>query len=85
MLETGAYDAHFSLKNMLKDARYAQELAKEKGVAYEGGVRALVTDAGRMPVETLVVCAGVHSGEITAIKAANNPPIAADKSAAPNT
>lgn len=30
---TGTYDAHFSLKNMLKDARYAQELAKEKGIA----------------------------------------------------
>jgi D-amino-acid dehydrogenase len=32
----------------------------------EGGARALVTDAGRLPVETLVVCAGVHSGELTA-------------------
>ena len=30
---TGSYDAHFSLKNMLKDARYAQELAKEKSLA----------------------------------------------------
>src|SRR5512134_699105 len=30
-----------------------------------GGVRALVTDAGSIPVETLVVCAGVHSGELT--------------------
>jgi D-amino-acid dehydrogenase len=34
--------------------------------AGEGGVAALATDAGRMPVETLVVCAGVHSGELTA-------------------
>lgn len=29
------------------------------------GVVALSTDAGRMPVETLVICAGVHSGELT--------------------
>lgn len=27
---TGSFEPHFSLKNMLKDARYAQELAKEK-------------------------------------------------------
>src|SRR6185436_9195944 len=33
----------------------------------EGGVKALRTDAGRMPVETLVVCGGVHSGELTAM------------------
>ncbi len=33
----------------------------------EGGVRALVTDAGRMPVETLIICGGVHSGELTAM------------------
>ena len=32
-----------------------------------GGVQALVTDAGRMPVETLVVCGGVHSGELAAM------------------
>lgn len=31
----------------------------------EGGVTALATDAGRLPVETLVVCAGVHSSELT--------------------
>jgi D-amino-acid dehydrogenase len=30
-----------------------------------GGARKLVTASGRIPVETLVVCAGVHSGEIT--------------------
>ena len=29
---SGTYDAHFSVKNMLKDARYAQNLAKEKGL-----------------------------------------------------
>ena len=29
-------------------------------------VVALNTDAGRIPVETLIVCAGVHSGELTA-------------------
>ncbi|MEK7836162.1 MAG: FAD-dependent oxidoreductase, partial [Pseudomonadota bacterium] len=28
-----------------------------------GGPSALLTDAGRLPVETLVVCAGVHSNE----------------------
>lgn len=32
----------------------------------EGGVTALATDAGKIPVETLVICAGVHSGELTA-------------------
>ena len=31
-----------------------------------GGARTLVTDGGRMPVETLVVCGGVHSGELCA-------------------
>ena len=31
-----------------------------------GGAQALVTDAGKMPVETLVVCGGVHSGELSA-------------------
>ena len=35
----------------------------EKG---ERGVTAIVTDAGPFPVETLVICAGVHSGELTA-------------------
>ena len=30
------------------------------------GPRALVTDAGHMPVETLVICAGAHSHEFTA-------------------
>jgi D-amino-acid dehydrogenase len=34
--------------------------------AGEGGVEALATTGGRMPVEALVVCAGVHSGELTA-------------------
>jgi len=33
----------------------------------ESGVRTLQTDAGSMPVENLVVCAGVHSGEISAM------------------
>ena len=32
----------------------------------KGGVRALATDAERISVETLVVCAGVHSSELTA-------------------
>jgi glycine/D-amino acid oxidase-like deaminating enzyme len=35
-------------------------------VAGEGGASALATDAGKVPVETLVVCAGVHSGELSA-------------------
>jgi D-amino-acid dehydrogenase len=30
------------------------------------GPQALITDAGRMEVETLVLCAGVHSGEFSA-------------------
>ena len=30
---TASYEAHFSLKNMLKDAHYAQALAKEKSLA----------------------------------------------------
>ena len=30
------------------------------------GPQALLTDAGRMPVETLVICAGVHSNEFSA-------------------
>jgi 3-hydroxyisobutyrate dehydrogenase-like beta-hydroxyacid dehydrogenase len=30
---SGSYEAHFSLKNMLKDARYAQALAKEREIA----------------------------------------------------
>jgi 3-hydroxyisobutyrate dehydrogenase-like beta-hydroxyacid dehydrogenase len=29
---SGAYEPHFSLKNMLKDGRYAHELAKEKNI-----------------------------------------------------
>jgi len=33
----------------------------------EKGARTLRTDAGDMPVEDLVVCAGVHSGEICAM------------------
>ena len=37
-------------------------LAMETG---DGVATVLVTDAGKMPVETLVVCAGVHSGELT--------------------
>jgi D-amino-acid dehydrogenase len=33
----------------------------------EKGARTLKTDAGDMPVEHLVICAGVHSGEISAM------------------
>ncbi|HET9404802.1 MAG TPA: FAD-binding oxidoreductase [Burkholderiales bacterium] len=32
-----------------------------------GGARKLVTPSGRLPLETLVVCAGVHSGELSAM------------------
>jgi D-amino-acid dehydrogenase len=32
----------------------------------ENGAQALATDAGTLPIETLVICAGVHSGELTA-------------------
>jgi D-amino-acid dehydrogenase len=32
-----------------------------------GGVRALATDSGSILVETLVICAGVHSGELTSM------------------
>ena len=32
----------------------------------DGGAAALLTDAGRMELETLVVCGGVHSGELAA-------------------
>jgi len=46
--------------------------------AGEGGIRALVTDAGSLPVETLVVCAGVHSGEISA-KLGESVPIEAER------
>lgn len=35
--------------------------------AGDKGARKLTTDAGDMPVENLVVCAGVHSGEISAM------------------
>jgi D-amino-acid dehydrogenase len=33
----------------------------------DGGVKSLVTNTGRVPVEKLVVCAGVHSGEIASM------------------
>jgi len=42
------------------------------------GATALVTDAGRLPVETLVICAGVHSGELTA-KLGDRVPIEAER------
>jgi D-amino-acid dehydrogenase len=43
-----------------------------------GGAQALVTDAGRMPVETLVVCGGVHSGELSG-KLGESVPIEAER------
>lgn len=42
------------------------------------GPTALVTDAGRMPVETLVVCAGVHANELTS-KLGDPVPIEAER------
>ena len=42
------------------------------------GPRALVTDAGRMPVETLVICAGSHSNEFTR-KWGDNVPLEAER------
>jgi len=42
--------------------RRAQVLDVEVG---PDGPRALVTDAGRLPVETLVICAGAHSHEFS--------------------
>ena len=42
------------------------------------GPTALVTDAGRIPVETLVVCAGVHSNELTS-KLGDPVPIEAER------
>lgn len=44
---TGSFEPHFSLKNMLKDARYAQELAKEKNVATP------VLDAGTAAMDAM--------------------------------
>jgi 3-hydroxyisobutyrate dehydrogenase-like beta-hydroxyacid dehydrogenase len=44
---TGSYEPHFSLKNMLKDARYAQELAKHKNITTP------VLDAGTSAMESL--------------------------------
>jgi D-amino-acid dehydrogenase len=35
--------------------------------ASDGGVKGLVTNTGRLSVEKVVVCAGVHSGEIAAM------------------
>jgi D-amino-acid dehydrogenase len=42
------------------------------------GPQALETDAGALPVETLVVCAGVHSGELVA-KLGEKVPIEAER------
>jgi 3-hydroxyisobutyrate dehydrogenase-like beta-hydroxyacid dehydrogenase len=44
---TSSYDAHFSLKNMLKDARYAQELAKAKNL------KTPVLDAGTEAMDAM--------------------------------
>lgn len=50
----------------VKEGGTLLERSVERIEVDEGGATALVTDAGRMLVETLVICAGVHSGELTA-------------------
>jgi D-amino-acid dehydrogenase len=47
----------------------------ERGPA---GAAALITDAGELPVESLVICAGVHSGELAA-KLGDRVPIEAER------
>jgi glycine/D-amino acid oxidase-like deaminating enzyme len=42
------------------------------------GVQSLVTDAGPLPVETLVICAGAHSGELVA-KLGERAPVEAER------
>ena len=42
------------------------------------GPRALMTDAGRVPVETLVICAGAHSNEFSA-KLGDSVPLEAER------
>ena len=42
------------------------------------GPRALLTDAGKLPVETLVICAGSHSNEFTA-KLGDSVPLEAER------
>jgi D-amino-acid dehydrogenase len=42
------------------------------------GPRALVTDAGKVPVDTLVVCAGAHSNEFT-VKLGDKVPLEAER------
>ena len=43
-----------------------------------GGPQALLTDGGRLPIETLVVCAGAHSGEFSA-KLGDSVPLEAER------
>jgi 3-hydroxyisobutyrate dehydrogenase-like beta-hydroxyacid dehydrogenase len=57
---TGSFEPHFSLKNMLKDARYAQELAKEKNLptpVLDAGTAAMdaMEQAGRGDADYSVV------------------------------
>lgn len=44
----------------------------------DSGATALITDAERIPVETLVVCAGVHSGALSA-KLGDKAPVEAER------
>ncbi|MEO8442930.1 MAG: FAD-dependent oxidoreductase [Betaproteobacteria bacterium] len=67
---------------------YAQQFQKDGGVILQrevldielgpNGPRALLTDAGRMDVDTLVLCAGVHSGKFSA-KLGDTVPLEAER------
>ena len=67
---------------------YAKQFEQDGGVILQrdvldietgpDGVRALITDAGRMEVETLVLCAGVHSGKFSA-KLGDGVPLEAER------
>lgn len=57
---TGSFEPHFSLKNMLKDARYAQELAKGSNLATpvldsSAAAMSAMEDAGRGEADYSVV------------------------------
>jgi D-amino-acid dehydrogenase len=66
----------------------ASQLQRDGGVLLQGevrdievgaqGARALITDTGRIPVETIVICAGSHSNELTA-KLGDRVPLEAER------
>ena len=67
---------------------YAQQFQKDGGVILQrdvldielgpNGPQALLTDAGRMEVDTLILCAGVHSGKFSA-KLGDTVPLEAER------